>query len=244
MARASFSPPSDSLYKFLAITGLIAFVGSLFFADQSRERYVVERAEHSDDFEKLYSAHDRSGALSRSAARLYEEHVDLLKHELAFRREGGGSFRTSTSEAQMATSLFDSAATLRNDPARAGALIREGNRRLSRARSWGASAENRIMQADSIDAGSEQRIEAADSLWRLGHARLLQADSALSAAEPLIQMVDYFGNRHRRDVVYAILGVIIGLILAFSGFFLWYIKLQRFQDIVARRNAVVASRDL
>ncbi len=77
-------------------------------------------------------------------------------------------------------------------------------------------------------------------------ARILEAGRNLAKRNALqgqkLQTIHRLNSRNKYLPIVAVIGLVIGACMAISGFYLWYVRLQKFQDEITKREAQGKSR--
>lgn len=122
--------------------------------------------------------------------------------------------------------------------------IAQVERNLWRAESSLVAKFSGLHSVNSLSALADSSFAIADSLSDIAESIRVASDSIHQTVRPAYERISVYRKRFNRDYWLSVLTGLLGLVLMIIGFLLWYVKVQRFHDIVARRNAIVASRDI
>ncbi|MCE0498460.1 MAG: hypothetical protein LV481_11000 [Methylacidiphilales bacterium] len=182
-----FSPPTTSLYQFMALSGLVIF---MFFKYLSHSTLKTYRAK------------------VREAAKLLDPlsvKVDFLEKKSIIVKEDLARLRTRAYQNPDApTSEFE----LRSD------LSKEEKDKL-------------LEEFRAMRSSYEQAFEDINNLKMEAKAKSVIAEE-----------VKDVGSEYIKIVFYDQIASLLGLMLAFAGFILWYLKIQQYQDIILMHQAL------
>jgi hypothetical protein len=175
-----FQPPTDSLYKFMAVAGLLILGFSMIWPEL-----------------RLYE-------LEKQTVQLMGE-VNILKIETDHLKESTPILVRDTSAIETTTETA------------------KGHGRATKAETTPGTTREQL-----------GRKAQTEELTEKNHLLQIKLEQIRTKAE-LGRLATTDTKRVNR-VLY--MGVILGLVLSLFGFILWYRKVQRWQDIAARRQAV------
>lgn len=177
--------PTDNLYKFLAITGVIAVLASINFGFHQIEVVVLERIE--------------------------------LEAELAGFQQELRVFQAQSEGADVYRQAADEA----------GQLVRESPIEESIE-----STETRRVLISSYSKAAKKSLDATTEL-AIASMDLANTSAHIEAHHEKIKFLIY--ERNVLLIVYIFM-FLIGVSMAFFGFYSWYFKLQCFQDEIIKRE--------
>ena len=180
-----FTPPTDNLYKFMALSGIVLvvafFIPLVFFRQTAMEYLAQVRGSKELEVQEKF-VNQRLETL-----KLRQQHLIDTKNKLQKRLEGVNSASNSETD-------------------KLEGLLKETNSEI-----------------ESIEDASHE----------------LSLNLALKRAQ--VDSEETVNFNERRDsrvlIVVGVIWVVLGLALSFAGFWLWYKKLQRYQDRVAKKEA-------
>lgn len=235
MTVGSIVPPSDSLYKFIAVSGVILLLSALVLIDRSEERLALAMAEFVPEAERVIADYETSHDYFLGFQRRIDE--SILANALAIALYHAHEEKPLDPDAKYEVfNLF------------ADSIIEQleidVHRDFLRAESSLVAQLGEFQSINTLSEFADSAHAVADSLYWLFMRAKAHADSIRQAARPSRERITVFQRRYRKDFWIAVPTGLFGFLLMLIGFRLWFVKVQRFQDIVARRNAVVASRDI
>lgn len=178
-------PPTDNLYKFIALAGVVIFILSVVYPFRWSMEVDQRRLEVERDIEiaKFETVEKKALEMELNLARrLAEQASRLLRAEITKSEKSGGSTRA----------INETIDRLKKESSSFEAKARELSEKLS------VSGRNTIERTYKL------------KLWKYydGYATFLFQVGSI--------------------------GSTVGFILAVLGFYLWYVKLQRYQDVILK----------
>jgi DNA repair exonuclease SbcCD ATPase subunit len=219
--------PTDNLYKFLALFGLVLFVFGAFFPEEKLARSV---AQVRDGVKALEVAKIR---LTRKNAEL----VDALEQIEAKVAEQG---RNKQQLEDAATKLQAKSDSLGKS------LVEQAKRNLKSKAAKDLYAQTKALDPEyqalneKVRQNTDALKKSTDDLLRL---RPRQAEFSDEIAIEMINVktfgnaVDEFNRQITEWYSVAIGSILIGFVMMVSGFRLWYKKIQVYQDAILRKQA-------
>jgi uncharacterized protein YoxC len=220
--------PTDNLYKFLALFGLVLFLFAVFFPEEKFAKPVAEMQEANKARQIAKIRIDRKNAEIRDALKQVEDKSAELKKNQQL--------------------LNDTKTTLET---KRRSLMEQVNQQMKRRNPTLKAAKEVEAQAEGLNpevhALSEQVHGYSDNVRKNSEAiQALRARVAEVSDETAIELVNmkafsesvsqlWFRIKLWNTVAYG--SAIIGVVMMMSGFRLWHKRVQIHQDAILRKQA-------
>jgi hypothetical protein len=186
-------PPTDNLYKFMAISGLLIFGFFLVWPTLQIFQLSRETIQLQGEMDALDVEVD---IISESITNLKKEDALLEKRTADLRKR------------------VQNLATL--------------PKKVLKSKGINIEAESDRLHQDEITIIKKaEELREKNDLLRIKNVELITKRKLLESA------LAHF----RTEVIMLFVGAIVGLLLSTWGFWLWYFRVQRFQDMIIRKQA-------
>lgn len=210
MAVAFPTLPTDNLYKFLALFGLVLVIFSFYFPQEKFSRAIAQ-ASDADKARKLALIRiERKKTESQKAMDRVNATMEKIKKSEKLLRDGEAALKAKREKALEPAS---EAKAMESEIQALHEQVQQQNENIKKF--W-----------EEIERGQSLIAELADEI----STAKVNADADTSAVDEAKWQADFWSN-------VSLACEAIGGIMMMGGFYAWYTKVQRHQDTILRKQA-------